>query len=369
LKAKLLLEDGTVIEGIGFGSECIRVGELVFTTGMVGYPEAMTDPSFKGQILIFTHPMIGNYGVPDKNIKEYGIPIHFESDKIQVEGIVISKLTRPNHWASKVSLDEWMRREGVPGIERVDTRALVRKIRERGVMKAVIAVGDYSISEMRTMLKEWNYDSKDFVSEVSPKEKIIHEPNDWTKTVVLIDCGVKFGILRELLKRKIRVIRVPPSSNFLREIDKYEADGVVISNGPGNPEVLDYIINRVGEIIEMEIPTLGICLGNQILALADGAKVFKLKYGHRGQNKPVVDLKTKRSFVTSQNHGYAILLETLNNFDVWMINADDKTVEAILHKRAPIIATQFHPEASPGPYDSTWIFDYFLRLMENGNGR
>lgn len=367
MKAYLLLEDGTIVEGKGFGAEGVKFGEVVFTTAMVGYPESLTDPSYKGQILVMTYPLIGNYGVPSKEIKENGIPLHYESDKIQVEGYVISKLMRASHWASEMSLDEWLKREGVPGIEGVDTRALVKKIREKGVMMGALAVGDYEKEELEKIMekvKKLSYDEANFVDKVTPKEIIIHEPKKADKTVVVVDCGVKYGILREFLKRGFKVIRIPYTYDPIKAFEEFNADGIFLSNGPGNPALLKTLIENAKAIIEYNVPTMGICLGSQILALADGAEIYKLKYGHRGVNKPVKDLKTGKTFVTTQNHGYAIKPESLNEFKVWMINLDDKSVEGIYHPNKPIIATQFHPEASPGPLDSTWIFDLFAKLIK-----
>ncbi|AEC51413.1 carbamoyl phosphate synthase small subunit [Pyrococcus sp. NA2] len=369
MKAYLLLEDGTIIKGRGFGAEGIKFGEVVFTTAMVGYPESLTDPSYRGQILIMTHPLIGNYGVPSKEIRENGIPLHYESDKIQVEGYVISRLMRPSHWASEMGLDEWLKKEGIPGMEGVDTRALVKKIREKGVMMGALVVGDYEkedLEEIMKQIRKLSYDRINFVDEVTPKDIIIHEPKKVDRTVVVVDCGIKYGILRELLKRNLRVVRIPYTYDPIKAFEEFNASGIVLSNGPGNPSLLKTLVENAKAIIEYNVPTMGICLGHQILALADGAEIYKLKYGHRGINKPVKDLKTGKAFVTTQNHGYAIKPESLNEFRVWMINLDDRSVEGIYHPNKPIIATQFHPEASPGPLDSTWIFDLFAKLIRGG---
>lgn len=367
MKAYLLLEDGTIAGGEGFGAEGIRFGEIVFTTAMVGYPESLTDPSYRGQILIMTYPLIGNYGVPSKEIRENGIPLHYESDRIQVEGYVVSKLMRPSHWASEMSLGEWFKKEGIPGIEGVDTRALVKKIREKGVMMGALAVGDYGKEELERIMekvRKLSYDGVNFIDSVSPREATVHEPERADKTVVVVDCGVKYGILRELLKRNFRVIRIPYTHDPIKAFEEFNADGILLSNGPGNPALLEDLIKKAQEVIEYNVPTMGVCLGSQILALADGAEVYKLKYGHRGINKPVKDLKTGKAFVTTQNHGYAVKPESLNEFKVWMINLDDKSVEGIYHPDKPIIATQFHPEASPGPLDSSWVFDLFTKLIK-----
>ena len=363
-KAYLALEDGSVFKGKGFGSEGIKYGEVVFTTGMVGYPESLTDPSYKGQILTMTYPLIGNYGVPSKEIKENGVPIHYESDKIQVEGFVISKLMKSNHWASEKSLDEWFKEEGISGIEGIDTRALVKKIREKGVMMGALVVGDYELDEIMEKVKKLSYDEMNFIDKATPKEIILHEPENSDKSIVVVDCGIKYGILRELLKRGFRIIRIPYYYDPIDVLEEFNADGILFSNGPGNPALLRDLIKKAQEVIEYNVPTMGICLGSQILSLADGGEIYKLKYGHRGINKPVKDLKSGKAFVTTQNHGYAVKAQSLNEFKVWMINIDDKSVEGIYHPNKPIIATQFHPEASPGPLDSTWIFDVFSKMVK-----
>ncbi len=373
LKAKLVLEDGTVYHGAGFGAPGIVVGEVVFTTGMVGYPESLTDPSYKGQILTITHPLVGNYGVPSKELCEYGLPAHFESDRIQIEGLIVAEETDPNHWASRMSLHEWLASEGIPGISRVDTRALVKKIREKGVMMGILAVyhpsDEPSDEELLSKLnKSTRYDEQLFVDKVSPKEPITHEPpHPNGKTIALIDCGVKYGIVRELLRRGFRVVRVPYSYSC-DQIMKLEPSGILVSNGPGNPVYLKDTIKAVRGLIEYGLPVLGICLGHQLISLALGAEIFKLKYGHRGQNKPCVDLVvTGKCYVTSQNHGYAVKEESIpeTGLRLWFRNADDKTVEGLIGGN--VLSVQFHPEASPGPYDTTWIFDLFAkRVMRNG---
>ena len=366
LAAKLLLEDGSIFIGSGFGYPKIVVGEVVFTTGMVGYTESLTDPSYAGQILTITYPLVGNYGVPDYDIKEYNLPVHFESDRIQVEGLIVAKETDPSHWASKLSLHEWLRSEGVPGICDIDTRALVKKLRNYGVMMGVLAVypvnEEISDEELWKILKRsTRYENLVFVDKVSPKEPVIYE-NDGP-TIVVIDCGVKYGILRELLRRRFKVVRVP--YNYpVKKILEYEPQGILVSNGPGNPALLIDTIKNVKALIEYGYPMLGICLGHQLIALALGAKTYKLKYGHRGQNKPCIDLViTKKCYVTSQNHGFAVDERTIENsgLKLWFRNADDKTVEGLIGDR--VLTVQFHPEASPGPLDTTWIFDLFEKMV------
>ncbi len=337
---------------------------------MVGYPESLTDPSYAGQILIITHPLVGNYGVASRSLALHGVPLHFESDRIWVSGLIIHELTEPSHWSSVMSLDEWLRSEGVPGMYRVDTRALVRKIRERGVMMGVLHVYDPREEEpdidklMKLLESSPRYDNIPFAYMVAPKHEIVHEPDRVEYTIGIVDCGVKLGIVRELLKRKCRVIRYPPTTPPEKIVQ--ECDGVVISNGPGNPSILTDIINNVRKLIEYRIPMLGICLGHQLISLALGATTFKLRYGHRGPNKPVRDLETGRCYITTQNHGYAVKPEEAESagFKIWFINVDDGTVEGLKHRTLPIITTQFHPEASPGPHDTSWIFDLFLKLVK-----
>lgn len=370
LRAYLVLEDGTVIVGCGFGAEGLRIGEVVFSTSMVGYPEQITDPSYAGQLLLITYPLIGNYGVSFK-LSPNLLPLHFESNGIQIEGLIISEETTPNHWSSVMSLHEWLASEDVPGIFKVDTRFLVKHIRERGTMMGLLYVcdldEDVDVYDLYKRLSNSpSYDESMFLSKVSPNKPIVHEPRGEVEdSVLLIDCGVKYGILRELLSRNLRVIRVPYHYSFDKAVSEFSFNGVVISNGPGNPSLLIDVQETVCEALEYNFPTLGICLGCQILAIAIGGKTFKLKYGHRGVNKPVVNLETSTCFVTTQNHGYAVDSESLDDsgFKIWFINADDKTVEGLYHSKYPAISTQFHPEASPGPLDSTWIFDLYYKMV------
>jgi len=366
--AQLLLEDGTLLEGEGCGAPGIRYGEIVFSTGMVGYPESLTDPSYKGHLLTMTYPLMGNYGVPRKDIALHGIPLHFESDRIQVEGFIVSSVTRSNHWASEMELDEWLKTEQIPGIQGIDTRMLVKHIRSGGVMMGALVVGEHMDTEkVLHTLASTSYDSQQFLKQVAPSHTISHEPPTWKKTVIVVDCGIKYGIVRALLSQGFRVIRIPPTADPLTCADKYTAQGVVFGNGPGNPALLTDLIDKARTVIESGTPALGICLGSQILALADGGSVYKLPYGHRGVNKPVKDLQTQRAFVTTQNHGYAIQEDSLNDFSCTMINIDDGSVEGISHSIHPVLAVQFHPEASPGPTDSRWVFHRFSQLMEGEN--
>lgn len=369
-KAVLVLEDGSCFFGSGFGASKKVSGEIVFSTSMVGYPEALTDPSYKGQILTLTYPLIGNYGVPSFSDLEWDIPRNFEFERIQVTGLVIHELCeKPHHWASTKTLDEWLKSENVPGIYGIDTRKLTKKLRVKGVMLGILQVFEEGKEpHIETLLKEietvLDPNLTNLVEEVSTKEPIHYEVGA-SKRIALIDCGVKYSILRNLLKRNVDVIRVP--YNFsAKEILEYNPKGVIISNGPGDPKKCQKTIDCVKELIEEDIPLMGICLGNQILALALGGDTYKLKYGHRSQNQPVLDLKTGRCYITTQNHGYAVSTDSNKekNFETWFINANDKTVEGIRHKSKRVFAVQWHPEASPGPYDTEFFFDEFLKLME-----
>jgi len=367
LKARLVLEDGSVFNGYGFGALGRVVGEVVFNTGMVGYTEALTDPSYRGQILCFTYPLIGNYGVPHPpTLDEFGLPVGFESHSVQVSGVVVQEICiTPSHWASKISVDEWLKLSGVPGIYGIDTRELTKKLRVQGVMMGVLEVAEEpsSIDSLIKALKmSRSYGEIDFVREVSVEEPVVYDGGG--RVVVLIDCGVKLNIVRELVRRGLKVIRVPfntPSDDLLR----YSPEGVVVSNGPGDPKLCTEAMRTVKELFDRGKPMLGICLGTQIIALALGGDTYKLKYGHRGQNKPCIDLETGRSYVTSQNHGYAVDSDTLNGtgLKVWFVNADDKTVEGLRHEDGLCLSVQFHPEASPGPYDTEFVFDEFLEIL------
>jgi carbamoyl-phosphate synthase, small subunit len=367
LKAVLVLEDESIWHGEGFGFPCKVAGEVVFTTGMVGYTESLTDPSFKGQILVMSYPLIGNYGVPPYNLKDkWGLPKHFESYNIQVKGLVVSELCDyPSHPYSIKSLNKWLYEEKIPGIEGVDTREIIKRIRKKGAMMGILEVSDEDI-DTEKLLKEIKnvkkYDEIDFSKEVKDEIKIFENKGP---TLILIDCGVKLSIIRNILERGFRVIKVPYDTSY-DEILSFKPLGIIISNGPGNPKKFIKTIEITREIIENKIPTLGICLGNQIIALSLGGDTFKLKYGHRGQNKPCIELINYSNYITSQNHGYAIDPEKLKGtgLEIWWINADDKTIEGIRHKELPVIAVQFHPEASPGPYDTTFIFDIFKRLVD-----
>jgi carbamoyl-phosphate synthase small subunit len=367
-KAALVLEDGTFFVGKGFGASTKLTGEVVFSTSMVGYPEALTDPSYKGQILALTYPLIGNYGVPPNDLN-LGVPIYFESDRIQTSGLIIHELcTEPYHWASSRTLDKWLQDENIPGISGVDTRRLTKKLRTHGVMLGIIKVcNEGEELNLENLLKEAKHipdpNSTDLVKEVSVKDPV-HYKVEGNHTVVLIDCGVKNNIIRNLLKRGISVIRVPYDYSA-KDILAYHPNGVFLSNGPGDPKKCVKTIESVREIVE-QVPLMGICLGAQILALSQGGDTYKLKFGHRSQNQPALDLNNNRCYITTQNHGYAIDTECFCRIPLepWFVNANDKTIEGVKHKSKPVFAVQWHPEASPGPYDTEFLFDIFAKNME-----
>ncbi|HZB80869.1 MAG TPA: glutamine-hydrolyzing carbamoyl-phosphate synthase small subunit [Nitrososphaera sp.] len=368
--AKLMLEDGTVFDGIGFGYPSAIAGEVVFNTGMVGYTETLTDPSYRGQILCLTYPLVGNYGVPSYDIKdEHGLPKFFESDRIQVRGLLIHDLSDiASHWSCIKTLDQWLYEEKVPGIYNIDTRELTKKLREHGVMMGAIVVSENAIDEslLKRMLASAKYEGLNFMPEVSTKR--VQEYGDKSKDcVVVLDTGVKYSIIRNIMRTGYRVIRLPWHATYEQTMS-YNPMGVVISNGPGDPKVCTSTIKTASKLINTSTPTLGICLGNQILALAGGANTYKLRFGHRGQNKPCLNKRNNQVYVTSQNHGYGIDPKSLasTGFKVWFSNADDNTVEGFEHKSKPIIAVQFHPEASPGPYDCMFVFDRFKEIIATG---
>lgn len=350
-KSKLVLKDGSEFSGTSFGAEKSIAGEVVFATGMVGYPEALTDPSFKGQILVLTYPIIGNYGVPKKEF--------WESQKIQVSGLIVCNyIDTPSHHGMQMTLSEWFKKEGIPLLEVKDTRALTQKLRSEGVSLGKMVIGGKDISFEDPNLRN-------LVAEVSTKEILYFPPSPGegerdqkVKTVVLIDCGVKRNIVRSIVQRGFKVVVVPWNTDLTKL--EFPFDAVVISNGPGDPEKVKSTITNVKKIIAQKIPIFGICLGNQILTLALGGTTYKLKFGHRSQNQPVVEKETNKCYLTTQNHGFAVK-QIPKNFKEWFHNANDKTNEGIIHKSLPIMSVQFHPESSPGPLDTDFVFDYFFK--------
>ena len=366
--AALVLEDGTFFLGKGFGACRKLSGEVVFSTSMVGYPEALTDPSYKGQILALTYPLVGNYGVPPYDLN-LGLPIYFESDRIQTCGLIIHELCeQPYHWASTRTLDKWLQDENIPGIAGVDTRRLTKKLRTHGVLLGIIQVCeedqelnlDGLINEAKNIPDP---NATDLVGEVSVKRPVQYNV-DGKHTVVLIDCGVKNNIIRNLLKRGINVVRVPYDYSA-KDILAFNPSGIFLSNGPGDPKKCSKTVETTRELVE-KLPVMGICLGAQILALSQGGDTYKLKFGHRSQNQPALNLKTNRCYITTQNHGYAVDVDCFSKtpLECWFINANDKTVEGMRHRTKPVFAVQWHPEASPGPYDTEFLFDEFEKNME-----
>ncbi len=342
---KLYLKDKTVITGESFGAPSSATGEVVFSTGMTGYVETLTDPSFAGQILVCTYPLIGNYGVPDPN--------QYESNKIQVAGLIVSEYSENySHVDAQQSLSAWLKASGVPAITGVDTRALTKRLRARGVM-----LGQLVYSGPKGPFIDPN--KENLVAKVSPAQKRTY--GSGPTTIVAIDCGMKENIVRSLVRPEITLVRVPWDYDFTN--DPYDA--LFISNGPGDPTMCAPTIRHIKKAMADGKPILGICLGNQLLALAADAKTFKLKYGHRGQNQPCTDLKTQRCFITSQNHGYAVDAKSLKKgWQQWFINANDGSNEGIRHATKPWMSVQFHPEACPGPTDTAWIFDEFINSIK-----
>ena len=349
---KLVLEDGTVFEGKSFGYHQSVAGEIVFNTAMTGYPESLTDPSYKGQILVATYPLIGNYGVPSDE-KENGIPKFYESDQVHVSAFIVSEYSlEHSHWNADKSLGDWLKEQKVPGIFGIDTRALTKIIREKGVMLAKIVADDVDVDF-------YDPNKDNLVDMVSCKEKMVYGNGE--HKVVLVDTGAKYNIMRCLLRRNTTLIRVPWDYDFSKE----EYDGIMLSNGPGNPEMCDVTVNNISKALGDDKPIFGICLGNQLLGLAAGGGTHKLKYGHRSHNQPVRELGTHRCFITSQNHGYVLDTETLKqDWEPAFVNVNDETNEGIKHKSKPFFSTQFHPEASSGPTDTEFLFDVFIENIE-----
>lgn len=366
--ARLVLADGTTFEGESFGAAVDSDGEVVFTTNMVGYPESLTDPSFRGQILTFTYPLIGNYGVPSEEKNAWGFSKNLESEAVHVRGVIVAQASAyGSHHESVSTLHRWLEHHNVPGITGIDTRALTRKLREHGVMLGRIVQTEDGREKTEDIADP---NLTNLVAEVSCTEPITYEPEDpCGLTVVAYDCGMKRNIIRSFLHRGVRVVRVP--WNF--DLASYDApfDGLFISNGPGDPKACAPTINAIKHAISKDIPTFGICLGNQLMGLAIGGDTFKLKYGHRGANQPCLEMRcengacvpTKRCIITSQNHGFALGEDLPAGWSVWFRNANDGTVEGIKHESGRFMAVQFHPEATPGPEDANYLFDEFLEVL------
>jgi carbamoyl-phosphate synthase small subunit len=359
MDGKLILEDGTIADGEGFGSRGIAYGELVFNTSMTGYQEALTDPSYRGQILMFTYPLIGNYGI---NYDDS------ESSSIKAEGVVVKEHCKtPSHRKSVLSLEEFLEENDIPGISEVDTRILTKKIRAYGTMKAALISDSYGldIESIRERVKEMPHPYKaNLVGKVACKEAIEHKGGG-KNLIALIDCGVKKSIIEALISRS-DVVQLPYDATA-DEIYGLEPDSVVVSNGPGDPSHPDLIqTTRTIRELANDFPMLGICLGHQLIARSFGAKTYKMKFGHRGANHPVKDLRTGKVDITTQNHGYGLSIEEDLEIRPSQINANDGTVEAIVHTELPIISVQYHPEANPGPLDTFHIFTSFFKLVEGG---
>ena len=352
--ARLILEDGTQFEGYSFGAETSVSGEVVFNTAMTGYPESLTDPSYSGQILVSTYPLIGNYGVPQFTEQD-GLLRFFESDRIHIRALVVSDYSfEQRHWNASESLGQWLKDNGVPGIWGVDTRRITKIIRERGVMLGKLVIeGSPEPAEFVDPNKE------NLAALVSTKQ--VETYGNGKYRIVLVDCGCKYNIVRCLTKRNATVIRVPWDYDFTQ----IDYDGVMLSNGPGDPQQCGATIANIRKAIALGKPIFGICLGNQLLSIAAGATTFKLKYGHRSHNQPALMVGTDRAVITSQNHGFAVDTTTLDEgWEPYFVNLNDGTSEGIRHRTKPFFSVQFHPEASGGPVDTEFLFDDFIQNIE-----
>ena len=352
VQVKLTLEDGTVYSGFSFGAAISAAGEVVFNTAMTGYPESLTDPSYRGQILCLTYPLVGNYGAPVKDEAD-DILKYYESSAIHISGLLVSDYSfNYSHWNATESLDEWLRKHNVPGVYGIDTRALTKRIREKGAMLGKLEPED-QITDF------YDPNKVNLVEEVSINKKKSY--GNGSCRIVLIDCGVKYNIIRNLLKRDTTIIRVPWDYDYNKE----EYDGLFISNGPGDPKMCVATISNLQKSLKADKPVFGICLGNQLMALASDADTYKLKYGHRSHNQPVIRVGTDKAYITSQNHGYAVNNKTLGrDWEPFFVNINDGTNEGMRHKSKPFFSTQFHPEASGGPTDTDFLFDVFIENIK-----
>lgn len=356
LKAKLALEDGTVFKGFSFGATGETYGEAVFNTSMTGYQEILTDPSYKGQIVTMTYPLIGNYGVNSEDV---------ESARPFVEGFAVKECSQiASNWRAEKTLHAYLKENGIIAIEGIDTRALTKHLRVAGVMKAVISTEDLDDQNLIKKARESpGLVGRDLVKEVAWRKSWLWSDNG-KYSVVVIDCGVKYNILRSLASRGCRVIVVPAGASA-QEILETQADGLLLSNGPGDPAAVPYVVETLKALLD-KMPIFGICLGHQMLGLSLGGKTYKLKFGHRGANHPVKDLRTGKICITVQNHGFCVDGDTLDpqEVEITHINLNDQTLEGIRHRRLPIFSVQFHPEASAGPHDAAYLFDEFVAMLE-----
>lgn len=355
-EAKLALEDGTILYGESFGFETTKTGEVVFATGMTGYVESLTDPSYKGQLLMNTYPLQGNYGVSEE---------WFQSDGIKAEGFIVREETRhPSHSKSTKNISDFLAEYEIPGISGVDTRALTIKIRQKGAMKGVLSTDGIEDAELLEIVKnQQSIEELDLVDQVcTNKPRILGEK--FKTRIVILDCGVKNNIIKSILKRKTGVVVVPYKMDY-KEILDYDPEGILVSSGPGNPARVKEAITNIKKLSE-RLPMFGICFGQQMIGLAYGAKIYKMKFGHRGANQPVKDLKTGKVSITSQNHGFAIDSTSIKDTPLKMtqINLNDGTSEGIEHQELPVLGVQYHPEAGPGPHDTDHTFDRFLKIIE-----
>ncbi|MFC5467190.1 carbamoyl phosphate synthase small subunit [Cohnella suwonensis] len=354
MQARLLLEDGTLFTGQSFGAEGGSVGEVVFNTGITGYQEVLSDPSYCGQIVTMTYPLIGNYGINRDD---------FESIRPYIHGFVVRRHeTVPSNWRAQYTIDHLLKEYGIVGISDIDTRMLTRILRQHGTMKGILTTGAEKVEELKERLDASSL-LRDQVARTSTKS-LFSSPGE-KERIVLIDYGAKSGILRELTKRGCDVVVVPQDATA-EDIRRLSPDGIQLSNGPGDPKDVPHAVETIRELIG-QYPIFGICLGHQLFALACGADTGKLKFGHRGGNHPVKELESGRCFITSQNHGYTVVEESIagTELEVTHINNNDKTIEGLKHKKYPAFTVQYHPEAAPGPYDNSYLFDRFLQMIRD----